>query len=101
MLIYYGYTEKAAEYLLTRNLKPGDRVVLKLRDGSILRGILLPRPELYSTSNIINIKLSNGYNVGIDISKIESIEKEEVAVTVEHGLIETTMEKNNKAIYQE
>lgn len=96
MLIYYGYTEKAAEYLLTRNLKPGDHVVLKLRDGSILRGILLPRPELYSTSNIINIKLSNGYNVGIDISKIESIEKEEVAVTVEHGLIETTMEKKQQ-----
>ncbi len=50
-----------------------DRVRVHLRDGSTLEGILLPRPEV-SSSDVIVLKLPNGYNVGIDVSKIERVE---------------------------
>ncbi len=48
-------------------------VVLTLRDGSRLRGIVLPRPET-SSPDVIVLKLENGYNVGVKADKIEKIE---------------------------
>ncbi len=75
MIIYHGYTGDAAAYLSSRNLEPGDNVLVKLKDGTVFKGILMPRPQLYANPSIIVIKLDNGYNVGISIDKIDSIEK--------------------------
>jgi glutamyl-tRNA(Gln) amidotransferase subunit D len=51
--------------------KPGDLVEVKTEDENII-GILMPRPEILDP-NILVIKLDNGYNIGIDKSKIKSI----------------------------
>ncbi len=47
--------------------EPGD-LVRVWRDGLILEGIVMPNTE-FSSENILIIKLSNGYNVGVDLSK--------------------------------
>ncbi|MEM1528634.1 MAG: Glu-tRNA(Gln) amidotransferase subunit GatD [Desulfurococcaceae archaeon] len=74
MIVYYGYMGNAASYLISKGAEPGDRVILKLRDGTILQGLLMPRPQLYSSSSVIIVKLDNGYNVGIRLDNIESLE---------------------------
>ncbi|MGC8982489.1 MAG: Glu-tRNA(Gln) amidotransferase subunit GatD [Desulfurococcaceae archaeon] len=74
MLIYYGYTGSLAEHLAHKRIEPGDRILVRFRDGTTLEGILMPRPQLYESPRILVIKLENGYNVGIDVSRIESIE---------------------------
>lgn len=74
MLVYFGYTERAAHLLQSKGLEPGDRVLIRLRDGDILRGILMPRPQLYENSSLVVVKLENGYNIGVHVDKIESIE---------------------------
>lgn len=74
MMIYYGYSGDIASFLMSKGIKPGDRVLVKLKDGMVLSGILLPRPQLYPSDSILVIKLSNGYNVGISIRKIQEIE---------------------------
>jgi glutamyl-tRNA(Gln) amidotransferase subunit D len=75
LIIYHGYTGRAADYLISKGIKPGDYVIVKLVEGVVFRGILLPRPEIYASSSLIVVKLENGYNVGLDLAKIESIEK--------------------------
>ncbi|GIU72655.1 MAG: glutamyl-tRNA(Gln) amidotransferase subunit D [Candidatus Nitrosocaldaceae archaeon] len=67
-----GYRGKALELLDRCNAKVGDQVKIKLDDKSF-EGILMPRYEFADDKHIV-IKLSNGYNVGIDIDKINSIE---------------------------
>ncbi|MEM4663773.1 MAG: Glu-tRNA(Gln) amidotransferase subunit GatD [Desulfurococcaceae archaeon] len=74
MLVYYGYTGSLATYLHSRGLEPGDKVFVKLKDGTILKGLLMPRPQLYESSSIIVLKLENGYNIGVDFARIEEIE---------------------------
>jgi glutamyl-tRNA(Gln) amidotransferase subunit D len=60
---------RAAEYLISRGIKPGDYVIVKLVEGVVFRGILLPRPEIYASSSLIVVKLENGYNVGLDLGE--------------------------------
>ncbi|MEM4482016.1 MAG: Glu-tRNA(Gln) amidotransferase subunit GatD [Desulfurococcaceae archaeon] len=74
MLIYHGYMGEVATLLEAKGIRPGDRVSIKTRDGGVLQGLLMPRPFLYGGSSIIIIKLDSGYNVGIKLDKIESIE---------------------------
>ena len=50
----------------------GDEVEISLRDGKKIKGILMPRPELLS-KDIIVLKLSSGYNIGIKKSKVKRI----------------------------
>lgn len=52
--------------------KAGDKVKVTTSDG-VFEGILLPRPELLS-DDITVIKLTTGYNMGIESKKIKSIE---------------------------
>lgn len=82
VLIYYGYTGEAASFLSNKGIKPGDRVIVKLKDGTVLSGLLLPRPQLYSSDSIIIVKLSNGYNIGISVQKIQDIE---ISGTITHS----------------
>lgn len=74
MRVYYGYTGLVAELLASRGIKPGDIVTLVLKDNTILHGILMPRPVIYSTSQAIIIKLENGYNIGVRVDKVLDIQ---------------------------
>ena len=61
--------------MLTRSsVTIGDRITVRAMTVD-LSGILMPRYESADKNHIV-IKLSSGYNVGIEISKIESISKE-------------------------
>lgn len=51
---------------------PGDKIKVTSTDG-IFEGINLPEPELLDTNSVI-LKLSTGYNIGIDKNKIKRIE---------------------------
>ena len=50
--------------------EPGDIIVIKTKDATE-KGILMPSFD----ENIVFIKLDSGYNLGIEKSKIKSIEK--------------------------
>jgi glutamyl-tRNA(Gln) amidotransferase subunit D len=70
MRVYYGYVGMIAELLASKNIKPGDVISLVLRDNTTLRGVLMPRPGLFSEQQVLVIKLENGYNVGIRVDEI-------------------------------
>ncbi len=56
-------------------MKPGSYVEVKTKDGAILQGLVMNSPD----KNILTLKLSSGYNVGLDkknISKIKELKKE-------------------------
>ncbi|MCE4622817.1 MAG: Glu-tRNA(Gln) amidotransferase GatDE subunit D, partial [Desulfurococcales archaeon] len=55
-------------------VKPGERVRVERDDGLILEGIVMPRYELASPDHIV-LKLDSGYNVGVKISRIKSIQR--------------------------
>jgi len=68
-----GYKGKAREYLERKNIQIWDIVEL-ITKKTTYKGIILPRNE-YSALNFIEIKLKNGYNIGINVSDIQSIKK--------------------------
>ena len=56
----------------------GDTIIVKTKDEEF-EGILIPRPDIFEKGHLI-LKLSSGYNIGIDenkITKIEVIKKHE------------------------
>ena len=59
--------------LARSNVSIGDRIMVHTRDGE-MSGTLMPRYESADKKHIV-IKLDSGYNIGIEISKIESIYK--------------------------
>src|SRR3990167_4079884 len=61
------YSEKLSKILKSKKIEIGDSVLVK-KTGSEYTGILMPRA---TESNILVIKLENGYNVGIDSSGAE------------------------------
>lgn len=86
-----GYRGEALELLHRYNAKVGEQVKIKFDDKSV-EGILMPRYEFADDKHIV-IKLSNGYNIGIDIDKISSIEVLESKVvksvkSIEHKIRE-------------
>ncbi len=50
----------------------GAEVEVILKDGSKFKGILIPRPKMLS-QDVIILKLSSGYNIGIKKSKIKKM----------------------------
>ncbi|MEM2940525.1 MAG: Glu-tRNA(Gln) amidotransferase subunit GatD [Thermoproteota archaeon] len=61
------YSEKIEKTLAEKGIKPGDRIRLK-RSDIVLEGILLPREEVdFGDSDVLVIKLDNGYNVGFKL----------------------------------
>ncbi len=59
--------------LARSNVSIGDRIMVHTHDGE-MSGTLMPRYESADKKHIV-IKLDSGYNIGIKISKIESIYK--------------------------
>ncbi len=69
---FRGYTGKSLEFLKTNNIGVGDSVKI-LADLTYL-GIIMPRYE-HSDDKHLVLKLKSGYNIGLEIEKIEKIEK--------------------------
>lgn len=69
-MAYRGLAKKLIE---KRKVTEGDLLLLHTRKGDY-EGILMPRTELGDEGYLV-LKLSNGYNVGIEISGSEKIEK--------------------------
>lgn len=69
------------------NPKPGDEVEVETSEEKVF-GILMPSPELQQ--DIVIVKLSNGYNMGIDKGKIKRI-------SIAKGAKETPAVKTEKA----
>lgn len=60
---------------MENGIKIGESINIHTNSGNY-SGILLPRYELFDDNHIV-IKLRNGYNIGIALAKIKSIEKED------------------------
>jgi glutamyl-tRNA(Gln) amidotransferase subunit D len=67
-----GYKGKSLDFLNENNLETGDLV--KIVAELAYTGILMPRYETSEDSHIV-LKLKSGYNIGIELEKIEGIEK--------------------------
>ena len=68
--MYFGDAKKLLEKF---GIEVGDYVAITSKDYTVT-GIIMPRSELGDDEHII-IKLDNGYNIGININKIEKIER--------------------------
>nr|MDO8115806.1 Glu-tRNA(Gln) amidotransferase subunit GatD [Candidatus Sigynarchaeota archaeon] len=61
-----GYSGKVRELLKSRGVKTWDR--LTITNGSeLFEGILLPRNK-FDVQGLVDLKLKNGYNIGINVS---------------------------------
>ncbi len=72
------YSEGLEAVFTKKKIEIGDRI--KIGDKEILEGVLMPRPET-DNNNIIVLKLSNGYNVGVsyagqEITKLDGHKRE-------------------------
>jgi len=70
---YIGYKGRGLEFLKKNNIEVGNQV--KVDADLSYSGILMPRYEYCDDSHIV-LKLKNGYNIGLEISKIKTIELE-------------------------
>ncbi|QOJ78272.1 Glu-tRNA(Gln) amidotransferase subunit GatD [Infirmifilum lucidum] len=67
-----GYSQKLRDLLASSGVGIFDMVLVRLRDGVMLRGIILPRPQVGDQGSLV-LKLDNGYNVGIAAERILEI----------------------------
>ena len=67
-----GYKGKIRDFLTQNKVEVGDLV--NVVSELTYSGILMPRYESGDESHIV-VKLKSGYNIGIEFSKIEKIEK--------------------------
>jgi len=69
---YTGYNGNSLEFLKTNKISIGDSV--KILADITYSGIIMPRYE-HSDDKHIVLKLKSGYNIGLEIKRIEKIEK--------------------------
>jgi len=69
---YRGYEGDSLEFLKANQISVGDSV--KILADITYSGIIMPRYE-HSDDKHVVLKLKNGYNIGLEIAKIEKIEK--------------------------
>lgn len=67
-----GYIGKVRQILESKGGAIGCKVRIVIGD-TIIYGLLMPKHEL-SDRDIVVIKLDNGYNIGVDINKVASID---------------------------
>ncbi len=68
-----GYNGKAREVLEKNKLEIWDKIKITTNTGEY-EGIILPRNE-HSSPNFIEIKLENNYNIGINATSVNGVEK--------------------------
>ena len=76
---YRGYEGKSLEFLKSNSIIVGDSV--KILTDITYSGIIMPRYE-HSDDQHIVIKLNSGYNIGLEIAKIEKIEKNQTSENI-------------------
>jgi len=69
---FRGYTGKSLDFLKKSNVNVGDFV--KIQSDITYSGIIMPRYE-HSDDKHIALKLKSGYNIGLELEKIQNIEK--------------------------
>ena len=72
---YRGYEGNSLEFLKTNQISVGDSV--KILADITYSGIIMPRYE-HSDDKHIVLKLTSGYNIGLEIEKIEKVEKNKI-----------------------
>ena len=82
---YTGYNGNALEFLKINQISIGDSV--KILADITYSGIIMPRYEHNDDKHIV-LKLKSGYNIGLEIIKIEKVEK--------NPAIEKIIEKDEK-----
>jgi glutamyl-tRNA(Gln) amidotransferase subunit D len=82
---YAGYNGNSLEFLKTNQISIGDSV--KILADITYSGIIMPRYE-HSDDKHIVLKLKSGYNIGLEIIKIEKVEK--------NPTVEKIIEKDEK-----
>ena len=87
---FRGYEKKSLAFLKDNKIKVGDSV--KIKSDLTYSGMLMPRYENTDDEHIV-LKLKSGYNVGLEISKIKSVE----LISEKESKIETEtkLEKNS------
>jgi glutamyl-tRNA(Gln) amidotransferase subunit D len=73
---YTGYDGNSLEFLKANQISIGDSV--KILADITYSGIIMPRYE-HSDDKHIVLKLKSGYNIGLEISKIQNVEKNQSA----------------------
>src|ERR671930_1919831 len=68
-----GYKRKSLKLLTEKNILVGDNILIKTDEGEFT-GILMPRYESADENHIV-IKLKRGYNIGIELGKIQYMTK--------------------------
>ena len=76
MTKYRGYRGRSLELLKRHGVAVGSPVRIGMADMTYL-GIIMPRYEYLDDMHVV-LKLENGYNVGLDVKDVESIEKTEI-----------------------
>src|SRR3989344_7663592 len=69
-----NYSNEIQKLLIEKGIRIGDRISIR-KSGQIYDGLLMPKSS--GDKNTLVIKLSNGYNTGIDFDKNAIIEKKE------------------------
>ncbi len=77
---YRGYQGNSLEFLKTSQISVGDSV--NILAEITYSGIIMPRYE-HSDDKHIVLKLKSGYNIGLEISKIKKIEKNQETIKIE------------------
>jgi glutamyl-tRNA(Gln) amidotransferase subunit D len=76
---YRGYQGNSLEFLKTNQISVGDSV--NILAEITYSGIIMPRYE-HSDDKHIVLKLKSGYNIGLEISKINKIEKNQETIKI-------------------
>lgn len=76
---YRGYQGNSLEFLKTNQVSVGDSV--NILAEITYSGIIMPRYE-HSDDKHIVLKLKSGYNIGLEIAKIEKIEKNQETIKI-------------------
>ena len=71
---YKGYEGNSLKFLKTNQISVGDSV--KILSDITYSGIIMPRYE-HSDDKHIVLKLTSGYNIGLEIANIEKVEKKQ------------------------
>ena len=82
---YTGYYGNSLEFMKTHQISIGDSV--EIAADIIYSGIIMPRYE-HSDDKHVVLKLKSGYNIGLEIEKIEKIEK--------NSSLEKVIDRNEK-----
>ncbi len=67
-----NYSSRVKKFFEEQNIRIYDELEILHKNGQVIRGILLPRPDV-GDMEVLVLKLSNGYNIGIHLDNILSV----------------------------